>query len=72
MILDDIIFNKRQEVTLLKVKFSEKDPRKLVSGLPKPRNFLKAFAKGKFSLIAEIKKASPLLESFVKIFTRSF
>ncbi|MFH1684503.1 MAG: indole-3-glycerol phosphate synthase TrpC [Candidatus Margulisiibacteriota bacterium] len=59
MILDDIIFNKRQEVTALKVKFSGKDPQKLVKGLPKPRNFLKAFKKGKLSLIAEIKKASP-------------
>lgn len=59
MILDDIIFNKRQEVTSLKVKFSGKDPAKLVKGLPKPRNFLKAFKKDKLSLIAEIKKASP-------------
>lgn len=59
MILDDIIFNKRQEVTALKVKFSGKDPAKLVKGLPKPRNFLKAFKKGRLSLIAEIKKASP-------------
>ena len=59
MILDDIIFNKRQEVTSLKVLLSGKDPRKLAKDLPKPRNFLKAFRKGKFSLIAEIKKASP-------------
>ncbi|MFH1576459.1 MAG: indole-3-glycerol phosphate synthase TrpC [Candidatus Margulisiibacteriota bacterium] len=59
MILDDIISNKRQEVTSLKVSFSGKDPRQLVKGLPKPRDFLKAFKKGKFSLIAEIKKASP-------------
>jgi len=59
MILDDIIFNKRQEVTTLKVLFSGKDPGKQVKGLPKPRDFLKAFRKGKFSLIAELKKASP-------------
>ena len=59
MILDDIIFNKRQEVTSLKVRFSGKDPKKLTQGIPKPRNFLKAFKKGKFPLIAEIKKASP-------------
>ena len=59
MILDDIIFNKRQEVTVLKARLSGKDPGKLVKGLPKPRNFIKAFRKGKFSLIAEIKKASP-------------
>lgn len=56
MILDDIIFNKRQEVTSLKVQLSGKDLRKLVKGLPKPRKF---FKKGKFSLIAEVKKASP-------------
>lgn len=59
MILDDIIFNKRQEVTSLKVLFSGKDPKKLTRGIPKPRDFLKAFKKGKFSLIAELKKASP-------------
>ncbi len=59
MILDDIIFNKRQEVTSLKVRFSGKDSKKLTRSIPKPRNFLKAFKKGKFSLIAEIKKASP-------------
>ncbi|KPJ65764.1 hypothetical protein AMJ44_09515 [candidate division WOR-1 bacterium DG_54_3] len=59
MILDDIIFNKRQEVTSLKVLLSGKDPRKLAKDLPKPRDFMKAFRKGKFSLIAEIKKASP-------------
>ncbi|MEE8638207.1 MAG: indole-3-glycerol phosphate synthase TrpC [Candidatus Margulisiibacteriota bacterium] len=59
MILDDIIFNKRQEVTSLKVLLSGKHPRKLAKDLPKPRDFLKAFRKGKFSLIAEIKKASP-------------
>lgn len=59
MILDDIIFNKRQEVTPLKVLFSGKDPGKQIKGLSKPRDFLKAFRKGRFSLIAEIKKASP-------------
>jgi len=59
MILDDIIFNKRQEVTSLKVRFSGKDSKKLTRGIPRPRNFLKAFKKSKFSLIAELKKASP-------------
>ena len=68
MILDDIIFNKRQEVTSLKVSLSGKDPRKLTKDLPPPRHFAKAFRKGKFSLIAELKKASPsagvILEQF--------
>jgi indole-3-glycerol phosphate synthase len=59
MILDDIIKIKAQEVAVLKSKFAGKDPQKLVQALPKPRNFLNAFQKGKFSLIAEIKKASP-------------
>jgi indole-3-glycerol phosphate synthase len=72
MILDDIIFNKRQEVTSLKVQFADKDMRELLKGLPKPRDFLKAFRKGKFSLIAEIKKASPsagvIQEDFRPIF----
>lgn len=59
MILDDIIKVKAQEVAVLKEKFSGKDPKKLVEGLPHTRNFLSAFGPGKFSLIAEIKKASP-------------
>jgi indole-3-glycerol phosphate synthase len=49
-VLDDIVFNKRQEVTALKVDFKEPPP---------TRNFLKALPKGEISLIAEIKKASP-------------
>ena len=59
MILDDIISSKQQEVASLKTRFSGKDLPKLVKDLPKPRSFLNAFRKGKFSLIAEIKKASP-------------
>lgn len=59
MILDDIIFNKRQEVARLKSRFNGKNPRELVRGLPEPRDFMRAFAKTKFSLIAEIKRASP-------------
>lgn len=58
-ILDDIIFNKRQEVTALKVRLNVQNVKKAIKDLPRPRNFLKAFPKGKFSLIAEIKKASP-------------
>ena len=56
MILDEIILNKRQEIDALKERFAGKDPLKLVEELPQARAFLK---KGKFSLIAEIKKASP-------------
>lgn len=59
MILDDIIFNKRQEVTVLKIELGKKDLPRLIKGLPQPRNFLKAFPKRKISLIAEIKRASP-------------
>lgn len=59
MILDDIIANKQKEVQALAAKFSGKDPSKLVAGLPKPRDFKAALRKGKFSLIAEIKRASP-------------
>lgn len=59
MILDDIIKVKAQEVAVLKEKFLGKDPKKLIEGLPHTRNFLSAFGSGKFSLIAEIKKASP-------------
>ncbi|MFH1684074.1 MAG: indole-3-glycerol phosphate synthase TrpC [Candidatus Margulisiibacteriota bacterium] len=49
MLLDEIVQNKRQEVTGLKIPSS-------IEGLPKTRPFL---SKDKFSLIAEIKKASP-------------
>jgi indole-3-glycerol phosphate synthase len=59
MILDDILKVKEQEVELLKKQFEGKDPYSLVKGLPKPRDFLGAFSKEKFSLIAEVKKASP-------------
>ena len=59
MILDEIVANKRQEIDQLKKQYAGKDLKKLLKDLPQPRNFLKAFAKDKFSLIAEIKKASP-------------
>jgi len=59
MILDDIIKVKEQEVAALRAGFAGKDPMKLIEGLPPARKFLNAFQKGKFSLIAEIKKASP-------------
>jgi len=59
MILDDIIFNKRQEVTSLKIELNHHDLKKLLKNLPKPRRFLDIFEKGKVCLIAECKKASP-------------
>jgi indole-3-glycerol phosphate synthase len=59
MILDEIIKVKEREVAVLKTQFAGKDPKKLIEGLPPTRKFLNAFQKGKFSLIAEIKKASP-------------
>ncbi|MFA6548805.1 MAG: indole-3-glycerol phosphate synthase TrpC [Candidatus Margulisiibacteriota bacterium] len=59
MILDEIVFQKRREVEQLKERFTGIDPAALVEGLPCTRPFLKAFRKGRFSLIAEIKKASP-------------
>lgn len=55
-ILDDIIFNKRQEVTALKVHLNVEKVKKVIKELPRPRKFLSA---SRFSLIAEIKKASP-------------
>ncbi|MGB9613651.1 MAG: indole-3-glycerol phosphate synthase TrpC [Candidatus Margulisiibacteriota bacterium] len=58
-ILEEIVFSKRQEVTSLKVRLEINKVKKLMKELPRPRNFLKAFTKGKISLIAEIKKASP-------------
>lgn len=59
MILDEIVFHKRREVERLKECFAGNDPAALTKGLPGTRPFLKAFRKGRFSLIAEIKKASP-------------
>jgi len=59
MILDDIVFNKRQEVTALKLQLSNWSLPPLLKSLPKTRDFAKALRRGKFSLIAEIKRASP-------------
>ncbi|MCX5725666.1 MAG: indole-3-glycerol phosphate synthase TrpC [Candidatus Saganbacteria bacterium] len=59
MILDDIISNKRQEIASHKVRYTFADMAKASRGLPRPRNFEKALPKGKLSLIAEIKRASP-------------
>ena len=59
MFLDDIIFNKRQEVTALKVRLNIAKVKKLIKELPRPRDFRKIFAPGKLAVIAEIKKASP-------------
>lgn len=68
MILDEIIFNKRQEVTTLKIHLKVEKIKPLLKELPFPRNFGEIFAKGKIALIAEIKKASPsagvILEKF--------
>jgi indole-3-glycerol phosphate synthase len=65
-ILDDIIFNKRQEVTVLKVRLNLPKVNRLIKELPRPRNFLKAFPRGRFSLIAEIKAASPSAGTIVE------
>jgi len=59
MILDEIVFNKRQEVTALKLHLSGRPLLEMMKGLPKTRDFSQALRKGKFSLIAEIKRASP-------------
>ncbi|MFA5098200.1 MAG: indole-3-glycerol phosphate synthase TrpC [Candidatus Margulisiibacteriota bacterium] len=58
MILDDIIFDKRQEVTALKIKMRGLDLKKLVKKSPPPRDFFAAVSKP-VALIAEVKKASP-------------
>jgi indole-3-glycerol phosphate synthase len=59
MILDDIVFNKRQEVTALKLHLSNWPLPPLLKSLPKTRDFAKAVRRGRFSLITEIKRASP-------------
>jgi hypothetical protein len=46
MLLDDIVFNKRQEVTALKLNSNIPKIKELIKQLPRPRNFLKAFPKG--------------------------
>jgi len=58
-VLDDIIEDKRQEVTALKARFNLASVKQLVKQLPPTRDFLKALPRGRMSLIAEIKKASP-------------
>jgi len=59
MILDDVIFNKRQEVTALKLRQSLSNLDEELRNAPKPRDFYKAISQGELSLIAELKKASP-------------
>ncbi|OGC12094.1 hypothetical protein A3K48_06470 [candidate division WOR-1 bacterium RIFOXYA12_FULL_52_29] len=59
MNLDDIVFNKRQEVTALKLTFDLDQVQKSIGKLPQPRDLKKALTKKKLALIAEVKKASP-------------
>jgi len=72
MILDDIVFNKRQEVTALKVRSDTEKLKREIKALPPTRNFLKAFPKGRLSLIAEIKKASPSAGMIVERFNPTY
>ena len=58
MILDDIIFDKRQEVTALKIKLRHIDFKKLIKTTSPAKDFLSAVSRP-VSLIAEVKKASP-------------
>jgi len=58
MILDDIIFDKRQEVTALKIKMRGLDLKKLIKKTLPPKDFFPAVSKP-VALIAEVKKASP-------------
>jgi indole-3-glycerol phosphate synthase len=59
MVLSDILAAKRQEVEQLKGSDQGKRLVDFVERVVPPRDFLGAFSKSKFSLIAEIKKASP-------------
>jgi indole-3-glycerol phosphate synthase len=59
MNLDDIVFNKRQEVAALKLTFDLDKTLKAIAKLPKPHDFKKALKRKKLALIAEVKKASP-------------
>ncbi len=59
MILDEIIANKRRKIAALKEHFNSKALCLMTRNLPSTRDFQAAFKKGRFNLIAEIKKASP-------------
>jgi len=59
MILDDIIFNKRQEVVALKVALDRNKTAARARRLPGTRDFIKAISGQPAALIAETKKASP-------------
>ena len=59
MVLDEIIYNKRQEVAMLKTRYVARDLPNLLKELPRTRDFKNAFRQGELRLIAELKKASP-------------
>jgi len=58
MILDEIIFNKRQEVTALKIALHRLDLKNEIKKLKPAKDFLAAVS-APLAVIAEVKKASP-------------
>jgi indole-3-glycerol phosphate synthase len=71
-VLDDIIFDKRQEVAALKTRLNLDHVKQLAKDLPSTRDFFRALPRGRMSLIAELKQASPsagvIAERFVPTF----
>lgn len=59
MFLEEIVENRREEVTALKEVVFEGTLKKKIFDLPRPRDFEEALLKPGLSIIAEIKKASP-------------
>jgi indole-3-glycerol phosphate synthase len=59
MLLDEIILHKQKEVAVLKEALTPQEIKKIRKSNYKLRDFAGALKKGSFSLIAEIKKASP-------------
>lgn len=68
MLLDDIVLNKKEEVAALKSGLDINKIKQAVESLSLPQDFKTALTKGKISLIAEVKKASPSAGIILKDF----
>jgi len=72
MLLAEIVASKHREVAALQAHLNVEKVEKACQALPPPRDFARPFGRGKFALIAEVKKTSPsagvIVEKFEPVF----